>query len=290
MMGQSQDYYSILQLSPDATLEEIKTAFRSLARKYHPDLNLNKTETTEKFQQISQAYEVLSDEEQRRSYDLARNNPRYNHSQNGSQKTGVKNQPQYSFNRRAERFYNQGLKKSQNQQYQKAIAQYTKAINIEPRFINAYLKRCEMYYRLGNHQGILDDCDQILQINPSLAEAFYYQGIARYSLGYVQGAIDSYSEVIRQKPHYAPAYYGRGMAYRDSKETGAAIKDLQIARDLFIAEGNHDSYLQVKENLSKISILAKANWQLNHLVGEGLKVVQNSFKTGKMYLLDLLQN
>ena len=283
MIGHSQDYYSILQLSPDATLKDIKTAFRSLARKYHPDLNQNKTETTEKFQQISQAYEVLSDEEQRRLYDVSRNVGSYNHNQNSSQKTAVRNQPQSHSNRRAAKFYNQGLKKSQNKQYQKAIANFTKAIKIEPKFINAYLKRCEMYYKLGNHQGILDDCKRIISINPSIVEAFYYQGIAHYSLGYVQGAIDSYSEVIRQKPHYASAYYGRGIAYRDSQKTGAAIKDLQIAGELFLAEGNQNAYLLVKQNLSS---LTRANWQLDHLVGRCLKAVQNSFKTGSMYLLN----
>ena len=287
MMGHSQDYYSILQLSPDATVKDIKTAFRSLARKYHPDLNLNKPETTEKFQQISQAYEILSDEEKRRHYDATRNVGSSHHNQNRSQNTPVKNWPQSRSHRRAEKFYDQGLKKSQNQRYQQAIAKYTKAIKIEPQFVNAYLKRCEMYYKLGNHPGILDDCERIIQINPSIVEAFYYQGIAQYSLGDVQGAIDSYSEVIRQKPHYASAYYGRGLAYRDRRETGAAIEDLQIAGELFIAEGNHNAYLLVKQNLSS---LTRANWQLDHLVGRCLKAVQNSFKTGSMYLLSFLQN
>ena len=285
MMGQSQDYYSILQLSPDATLKDIKTAFRSLARQYHPDLNLNKTETTEKFQQISQAYEVLSDEEKRRSYDVARKLGSYNHNQNRSQKTAVTNQPQSISNRRAVKFYNQGLKKSQNKQYRQAIAKYTKAIKIEPQFINAYLKRCEMYYKLGNYQRILDDCERIISINPYIVEAFSYQGIANYSLGYVQRAIDSYSEVIRQKPHHAAAYYGRGIAYRYIQETGAAIQDLRIAGQLFIAEGNQNAYLLVKENLSS---LTRTNCQLDHLVGRCFKAVQNSFKTGSTYLLRLL--
>ena len=287
MMGHSQDYYSILQLSPDATLKDIKTAFRSLARQYHPDLNQNKTETTEKFQQISQAYEVLSDEEQRRLYDMSRNTGSDNHNQNSSQKTAVKNQPQSSFNRRATKFYNQGLNKSQNKQYQRAIANFTKAIKIEPQFINAYLKRCEMYYKLGNHPGILDDCERIIQINPSIVEAFYYQGIAHYSLGSFQEAINSYSEVIRHKPHYARAYYGRGIAYRDNQKTGAALEDLRIAEQLFLVEGNHNAYLMVKQHLSS---LTRDYWQLGHLVGRCSRAVQNSFKTGSTYLLSFFNN
>ena len=91
------------------------------------------------------------------------------------------------------------------------------------------------------------------------------------------------AKVIRQKPHYDPAYYGRGIAYRDSQKTGAAIKDLQIAGELFLAEGNQNAYLLVKQNLSS---LTRANWQLDHLVGRCLKAVKNSFKTGSMYLLN----
>ncbi|MDJ0577786.1 MAG: DnaJ domain-containing protein [Xenococcaceae cyanobacterium MO_234.B1] len=281
MIQQSQDYYSILQLSPDATPEDIKIAFRRLARKYHPDLNPNNTATTEQFQQISQAYEVLSDEKKRHRYYLERYVPRYNHNHHRSQKTTGKNHPQSSSNRQAQRLYNQGLKKSQHQQYQKAVAKYTKAINIDSQFIDAYLKRCEIYYKLGNYQEILDDCYQIIKINPSIIKAFYYQGRARYSLGYIPGAIDSYSEVIRQAPNHAQAYYYRAIAYRNTKETDLALKDFQIAGKLFIAQGNQKAYLLIKQNISSLTTANSqtANSPLEHLVGACFKALQNSFKT-----------
>ncbi|MDJ0744518.1 MAG: DnaJ domain-containing protein [Xenococcaceae cyanobacterium MO_167.B27] len=283
MMGQSQDYYSILELSPDATLEDIKTSFRRLARKYHPDLNPNNIKATEKFKQISQAYEVLSDEKKRRRYDRDHYRPRYGKNHNNNPKTSVKKQSSSESTTPAQRFYYQGIIKSQKKQYQNAIAEYTKAIQIDPRFIDAYLKRCEMHYKLGDHQKILDDCYQIITINPSVAKAFYYQGRARYSLGYIQGAIDSYSEAIRQEPNYAQAYYYRGIAYRDIKEILRAIEDLQIAGDLFVAEGNQNAYLLTKQNISS---LTKVNWQFNNLVGQCLKAIQNSFKTASMYLFN----
>ncbi|WOL14185.1 hypothetical protein Cni_G22965 [Canna indica] len=62
------DYYGTLNLSRDATLKEIKTAYRNLARKYHPDMNKSPG-AEEKFKEISAAYEVLSDEEKRSLYD-----------------------------------------------------------------------------------------------------------------------------------------------------------------------------------------------------------------------------
>ncbi|XP_078429487.1 molecular chaperone Hsp40/DnaJ family protein [Wolffia australiana] len=67
-MAKSSDYYATLNLRRDATLQEIKTAYRSLARKYHPDMNKSPG-SEEKFKEISAAYEVLSDGEKRSIYD-----------------------------------------------------------------------------------------------------------------------------------------------------------------------------------------------------------------------------
>lgn len=63
------DYYNTLGVSKTAKTEEIKKAYRRLARKYHPDVNPNDKEAHKKFQQINEANEVLSDPEKRKKYD-----------------------------------------------------------------------------------------------------------------------------------------------------------------------------------------------------------------------------
>lgn len=65
----AQDYYEMLGVSKDASLQDIKKAYRKLAVKYHPDKNPGNKEAEEKFKQISDAYQVLSDEEKRAAYD-----------------------------------------------------------------------------------------------------------------------------------------------------------------------------------------------------------------------------
>ena len=63
------DYYKILEIEKNATSTDIKSAYRKLARKYHPDLNPNDADAKKNFQQINEANEVLSDPEKRKKYD-----------------------------------------------------------------------------------------------------------------------------------------------------------------------------------------------------------------------------
>ena len=69
-MNGDKDYYRILEVSRDASESEIKSAFRKLALKYHPDRNADDRNAEEKFKEVNEAYSVLSDPEKKRMYDL----------------------------------------------------------------------------------------------------------------------------------------------------------------------------------------------------------------------------
>lgn len=69
-MAQKRDYYEVLGVDRNATDEDLKKAFRKLAKKYHPDANPdNKEEAEKKFKEVNEAYEVLSDKQKRQMYD-----------------------------------------------------------------------------------------------------------------------------------------------------------------------------------------------------------------------------
>ena len=71
-MAKQRDYYEILGVKKSASDKEIKSAYRKLARKYHPDVNKG---STDRFKEINEAYEIIGDESKRKEYDSLRRSP-----------------------------------------------------------------------------------------------------------------------------------------------------------------------------------------------------------------------
>lgn len=76
-MASKRDYYEVLGIQKGADASTIKKAYRKMAKKYHPDANPGDKEAEEKFKEVNEAYEVLSDDQKRAAYD------QYGHSEIG---------------------------------------------------------------------------------------------------------------------------------------------------------------------------------------------------------------
>ncbi len=117
------DFYEVLGVSKDASKEEIKKAYRKLARKYHPDVN--KEEVTDaKFKEVKEAYEVLSNEQQRAQYD------QFGHA--GPQSQGFGGAEDFGgFGDIFDMFFGGGGRRDPNAPRQGADLQYTMALGFE---------------------------------------------------------------------------------------------------------------------------------------------------------------
>ena len=237
-MQDSRDYYQILQVKRNATPEEIKEAYRRLARQHHPDLHPGNPAAEERFKEICQAYEVLSDSVQRTLYDQ-RLNPTFRE----SHKSGKSHQD----------YYVRAVAKALDKDYQGAVEDYTQAIELNPHFVEAYIKRGATLYKMGDARGALKDCSQALRLNPNSSGAHYYQGRARYKLGYTQAAIEAYTQAIAKEPDFAQAYYHRGLANNDLKELANAAEDLKKAAELFHEQGDRNGYRLAQDTLRSIT-------------------------------------
>ncbi|MDE0291304.1 MAG: J domain-containing protein [Candidatus Dadabacteria bacterium] len=89
-MNAEKDLYAVLGVPRNATQDQIKKAYRDLARKHHPDMNQGDKRSEEKFKEIQHAYETLSDPEKKKTYDM------FGTSSFGGQRTGGGNYRQYS--------------------------------------------------------------------------------------------------------------------------------------------------------------------------------------------------
>jgi len=146
------DYYSLLQVKHDVTEEDLKKAYKTLAKLWHPDKNPNnQKEATRKFKEISEAYQVLSDPIRRRDYD---NNLRY------KEKEG----PTYprdetcNNNRRSSRFRSSRRTQPQQQQFRNA-ASYHDFINADDLFRSffgndPFFNLLNEHHRMHDHSGL----------------------------------------------------------------------------------------------------------------------------------------
>jgi tetratricopeptide (TPR) repeat protein len=163
-------------------------------------------------------------------------------------------------------FVEKGARLQQEGEWEAAIEEYTRAIETDPEYADAYMRRGDLWFSLGEHVKAIVDFSRVIEINPLLADAFIRRGIARMESGDcgpaladfdraieldpfsvrayncrgellageddLTGALDSYSQAIRVDPANALAFYNRGLIRERMKQYAEAIRDYESAAAL----------------------------------------------------------
>ena len=155
-----------------------------------------------------------------------------------------------------ENYYQNGIKHALNQNFSKAISSFSKAIEIDPRFENAYVHRGISKYNLNDLDGAYSDYNKALEIKPFYDFALTYRGILKYKREDFNQAILDYDKAIEINPKYVLAYTKRGEAKNRLKNNIGACWDWEIASTYNNNDPEYNSLVLQKliPNLNRIHI------------------------------------
>jgi len=151
----------------------------------------------------------------------------------------------------SEQYLIRGIAKANQHQYKRAIANFTKAIKINPDYRLAYIKRGNARCELKDLQGGIADYTKAIEIEPHDSGSYYNRGITKSELQDYKGAIADYDKAIEIAPRFKNAYDNRGNAKGQLEDYAGAIADYTKAieinpddADTLINNGNSDSELK----------------------------------------------
>ncbi|MBW4615169.1 MAG: tetratricopeptide repeat protein [Desmonostoc vinosum HA7617-LM4] len=130
---------------------------------------------------------------------------------------------------KADDFYIQGGSKYDRGDLNGAVADFTNAIKINPKYFQAYNNRGVARSALGDKQGAITDFNQALKINPNYTYAYIGRGNVRDDLGEKQQAIADYTQALKLNPNFVYAHYNRGITRSALGDKQGAIADFTTA-------------------------------------------------------------
>jgi serine/threonine protein kinase len=131
--------------------------------------------------------------------------------------------------RNVEAFYQRANIRFSNGDFKGAIDDSSQAIQINSNYGAAYTRRCAAYINESQHQKAEEDCTQALRLNSNDTDAYLNRGAARLNLGKTQEAIEDLTQLIKLNPSDSKAYLNRGVAHDQLENYQAAIQDFNQA-------------------------------------------------------------
>jgi tetratricopeptide (TPR) repeat protein len=128
-------------------------------------------------------------------------------------------------------YFGRGIKLGNKSDFDRAIADYSEAIRLDPSDPAAYNNRCYAYARAGQLQLAIADCNQALRLGPN-ANRLDTRGFTYLRLGQFDSAIADYDEAVKIDPKLASSLYGRGLAKLKKGNTDAGNADIAAAMQI----------------------------------------------------------
>ena len=142
----------------------------------------------------------------------------------------------------ASEYFERGNRAVQRGDFQAAINDYTRAIDLQPDSANAYYNRGIAYENIGEYESAIDDYTRAIEIEPNHAATYNNRGVAYDIKGRHLAAILDYSKAIELQPDHVRAYNNRSIVYRTTGDYQAAIRDcdkvIEIKPDYAVAYTN----------------------------------------------------
>jgi tetratricopeptide (TPR) repeat protein len=137
-----------------------------------------------------------------------------------------------AFSQDAKFFYDEGLKKAQAGDLEKALENFDKSIELKPDEYVAWYNRAIVKSMMGHFEDALADLEQTIRLNPDYKKAYLNRGTAKRHLTAYTEAIADYTLAIALDSAYAEAYYNRGAVYEMLEHKGSACTDFEKAQAL----------------------------------------------------------
>ncbi|MDD5585165.1 MAG: tetratricopeptide repeat protein [Candidatus Omnitrophica bacterium] len=118
------------------------------------------------------------------------------------------------------------------QMYDAAVTEFTKAIELNPHFTEAYYNRGLVHAKEGSFDKTIADYTKAIENNPRDADIYYNRGFTYYRKGSIDEAIIDYTKAIEISPNQADVYYNRALLYISKKEYDKAWDDIHKAQSL----------------------------------------------------------
>jgi len=129
-------------------------------------------------------------------------------------------------------YYNRGIAYCEKGSYEEAIKDYSKAIELDDKFVHAYHGRGIAYCEKGSYEEAIKDYSKAIELDGKFVHAYHGRGRAYCEKGLYEEAIKDYSKAIELNDKYTYAYHGRGIAYFKKGSYEEAIKDYSKAIEL----------------------------------------------------------